>query len=222
MCLKWRWFCRKRTTVTSVTRDNQVEISDDEDDDVSIKEKPSNSLQMGVNHRSRFGQFPMISVKPVITNDIDTITEETIFNKLDQTLLIDPSTYFNLPIDNNVSDLRLEPGVSFLAYCNNMDYHDTTIPVIIPKGYYLDSRGQFTLNEEVWELKCPKCKQPIQGNNPQGIGFSKCNAEVKYRDVNEETGSFNFQVDMSTFTFTQLSRPGQIKFNFVKFIVNIL
>ena len=220
MCLILMWFCR--ITVTSVTRNNQVEISDDDDDDVSIKEKPSTSLQVGVDHRSKFGQFPMISVKPVITNDIDTITEETIFNKLDQTLLIDPSTYFNLPIDNNVSDLRLEPGVSFLAYCNNMDYHDTTIPVIIPKGYYLDSRGQFTLNEEVWELKCPKCKQAIQGNNPQGIGFSKCNVKVKYRDVNEETGSFNFQVDMSTFAFTQLSRPGQIKFNFVKFIVNIL
>ena len=210
-----------RTDLTRRTRDSQVEISDDEDDDVSIKEKPSNSLQVEVNHQLQLGRFPITS-KPVITSDIEMITEETIFNKLDQTLLIDLSTYFNLPIDNNVSDLRLEPGVSFLAYCNNMDYHDTTIPVIIPKGYYLDSGGQFTLNEEVWELKCPKCKQAIQGNNPQGIGFSKCNVKVKYRDANEETGSFNFQVDMSTFTFTQLSRPGQIKFNFVKFIVNIL
>ena len=214
-----RWLIRKRNTPTSIARDIQTEISDDEDDYAIKKQKQSNSRVARVNHQP---QFPTISVKPVIPDYTDTITEETIFNKLDQTLLIDPSTYFYLPIDSNVNSVRLEPGVSFLAYCNNMDYHDTTIPVVIPKGYYLDSRGQFTLNEEVWELTCPKCKQTIQGNNLQGIGFSKCNVETKYRDVNGERGSSNFQVDMITFAFTQLSQPGQIKFKFVKFIVHII
>ena len=321
MCIHWilllfRKSSKSKRTPTSVTRYNQFEISDDEDDDITTEQKPPNSLVAGVNNRE---QSPTVSVKleltgdidiiseetifnkpdqtllidssayfhlpidssvsksqpippspmecfpqqtatcddvpnttdirvshddhiesnsltkesqeqratpahykaPVTTDDKNTITEETVFNKLDQTLLIDSSAYFYLPIDSSVSNLKLEPGVSFLAYCNNMDYHDTTIPVIVPKGYYLDSRGQFTLNEEVWELACPKCKQPIQGNNPQGIGFSKCTVDVKYRDVNGERGSFNFQVDMSTFAFTQLNRPGHIKYSFVKFTVYI-
>ena len=213
-CCELFW---RRNTATSRARDNQTEYSNDEDNDVVTKQ-PSNSLLVGVNHPQ---QFPTISEKPVITNYIEMITE-TIFNNLDQTLLIDHSTYFRLTIDSSVSNLRLEPGVSFLAYCNNMDYHDTITPVIIPKGYYLDSRGQFTLNEEVWELNCPDCKQTIQGNNSQGIGFYKCKVEIKYRDVNGESGSFNFPVDMNTFAFTQLNQPGQIKFNFVKLIVHII
>ena len=158
----------------------------------------------------------------VIPDYTDTITEETIFNKLDQTLLIDPSTYFYLPIDSNVSSVRLEPGVSFLAYCNNMDYHDTIIPVVIPKGYYLDSRGQFTLNEEICELNCTVCKQEIIDSSPQGVGFRNCSVQVKYRDTDRKSNCFSFEVDGDNFAFAKLSQPGHVRYFYVRFQVNAL
>ena len=166
--------------------------------------------------------IPGLHKTPVLTNDIGTSTEEIIFNKLDQTLLIDHSTYFHLLIDNNVSNLKIEPGVSFLAYCNNMDYHDTTIPIIIPKGYYLGSRGQFHLNEEICELNCTICKQEIIDCSPQGIGFRNCTVQVKYRDTDRKTNCFSFDVNGDTFAFTKFSQPGHVRYFYVRFEVNTL
>ena len=105
MCIHWilllfRKSSKSKRTPTSVTRYNQFEISDDEDDDITTEQKPPNSLVAGVNNRE---QSPTVSVKLELTGDIDIISKETIFNKPDQTLLIDSSAYFHLPIDSSVS-----------------------------------------------------------------------------------------------------------------------
>ena len=165
---------------------------------------------------------PLQYDSPVIPSSIDMFTEESIFNNLDQTLLIDPSTYFYLPIDSSVSNLRLDSGVSFLSYCNNKDYHGTIIPVIIPKGYYLHYSGQFKLNEEICELNCPVCKQEIIDCSSQAIGFRNCTVQVKYRDTDGKTNSCTFDVNSDNFAFAKLSQLGHIRYYFVRFQVNAL
>ena len=114
MCIHWilllfRKSSKSKRTPTSVTRYNQFEISDDEDDDITTEQKPPNSLVAGVNNRE---QSPTVSVKLELTGDIDIISEETIFNKPDQTLLIDSSAYFHLPIDSSVRT-KSQHGLSY-------------------------------------------------------------------------------------------------------------
>ena len=111
MCIHWilllfQKSSKSKRTPTSVTRYNQFEISDDEDDDITTEQKPPNSLVAGVNNRE---QSPTVSVKLELTGDIDIISKETIFNKPDQTLLIDSSAYFHLPIDSSVRKSQLIP-----------------------------------------------------------------------------------------------------------------
>ena len=152
------------------------------------------------------------------SNNNDSI-ENTVFDRLDQTLLTNTSNYYFLEVsdNNNVDNMNIQSGVNFLAYCCNLEFHDAITPVIIPKGYYTDSNGQFTLTEELWELICPKCKQPISGNNVQGIGFRQCNVRVKYRYVDGVTDAIELDVDESNFSFAKLSPPGSVRYHFVKF-----
>ena len=206
--------CLPRQTATCDDVPNITDIRVSHDDHIE-----SNSL---TEESQEQHTTPAQYKAPVTTDDKNTITEETVFNKLDQTLLIDSSAYFYLPIDSSVSNLKLEPGVSFLAYCNNMDYHDTTIPVIVPKGYYLDSRGQFHLNEEICELNCNICKREIIDSSPQGIGFRNCTVQVKYRDTDRKSNCFSFVVNGDNFAFAKLSQPGHIRYHYVRFQVNAL
>ena len=150
-----------------------------------------------------------------------TDIESSIFDKLDQTLLTNPSNYYYLKVHDRVDNIDIQPGVNFLAYCSNLEFHDGFIPVIIPKGYYTNYNGQFTLNEELWELVCPKCKQPISGNNPQGIGFRQCNVRVKYRDVNRVTGAFTLNVPNDSFAFAKISQSGNVRYHYVKFQIEL-
>ena len=159
---------------------------------------------------------------PSIYRDIHDYIEKTIFANFYQTNLTISSTYYSLPlIDNSVNNMNIQSGVNFLAYCCSLEFYDRIIPVIIPKGYYTDSNGQFTLTEELWELICPKCKQPISGNNVQGIGFRQCNVRVKYRYVDGVTGEIELNVDESNFSFAKLSPPGSVRYHFVKFQIKI-
>ena len=159
---------------------------------------------------------------PSSFRDIHDYVEETIFSKFDQTNLTNSLNYYSLPLNDNLNTMDTQSGVNFLAYCNNLDFHDRIIAVIIPKGYYTDSGGQFTLNEELWELICPKCKQAISGNNVQGIGFNQCSVRVKYRFVDGVIGEVELKVDEGNFAFAKLSPPGNVRYFYVKFRIEIL
>ncbi|KAI6658367.1 hypothetical protein LOD99_11056 [Oopsacas minuta] len=198
---------------------------------MTLPSSESNQIPVLINHELESVSSPLDDYKHTIQEDFTPsalipnqdnkykFMKDSIFNKLNRTLLIDPSKYFKLKIDYNTNMLNLQPGVSFLAYCTNMEYHDTIIPVIIPKGYYTDSNGQFTLNEEVCELYCNVCKQIIMDDNPQGIGFRNCRVQVKYRDTNRVSDTFSFDVNEKTFAFSKFSQTGHVKYFYVRFHV---
>ena len=156
-----------------------------------------------------------IRVQPQNTDDnIDSWVETNIFKSLDQTLITNASSYVRL----NVGALNspIQSGVSFLAYCTNWDIHDKVLATIIPKQY-LESEGQFTLNEEVSELYCPVCKQNISENNSVGIGFRACTVSIKYRNTDGEVGQFTWTVGKDEFAFAKFSQPGNVKYFYVRF-----
>ena len=162
---------------------------------------------------------PVIAESPIKNSEIFIDIESSLFNKLDQTVLTNPSNYYYLKLDESFNELNVQPGVSFLAYCNSTEFHESILPtpVVISKGFYTDSNGLFTLNEELWELICPKCKQPISGNNAQGIGFRQCSVQIKYRDVNRVTGAFMVTAPNNIFAFAKISQSGNVRYNYVKF-----
>ena len=178
------------------------------------------------DHRTELDPAVIVSIieafYPSCYRNIHDYIEKTIFAKFDQTNLTISSTYYSLPlINSSVDNMNIQSGVNFLAYCCSLEFHDAITPVIIPKGYYTDSNGQFTLTEELWELICPNCKQPISGNNVQGIGFRQCNVQVKYRYVDGVTGEIELNVDERNFSFAKLSPPGSVRYHFVKFQIKI-
>ena len=168
---------------------------------------------------SETGVFFNASLTLSLPSDVYDYIENKIFARLDQTNLTNPSDYctllFGIDIDNNTMDIQ--PGINFLAYCNNLNFHDKIVAVVIPKGYYTDSNCQFTVNEELWELICPKCKQPISGNNLQGIGFSQCSVRIKYRLVDGVNDEIALKASYNEFSFAKLSPPGNVRYFYVKF-----
>ena len=156
----------------------------------------------------------LVNVQPI--NTISSWIDLHIFQKLDQTLITELSSFIRLQLPTTIS---IPPGATFLAYCSNI-IHDRIIPILIPKGFYPNSHGQFTLNEEVNELHCPFCKQRISNNNPVGIGFRDCIATIKYRDTDGRADQFYLKSDMNTFAFAKFSQPGCVRYYFVKFNVD--
>ena len=200
----------------------------------SLNERPAkqrrietdNKSDTNFNANSQFTISSSSDANPNITSlilschsDVYDYIEYKIFARLDQTNLTNPSDYctllFGIDIDNNTMDIQ--PGINFLAYCNNLNFHDKIAAVVIPKGYYTDSNCQFTVNEELWELICPKCKQPISGNNLQGIGFSQCCVRIKYRLVDGVNDEIALKASNNEFSFAKLSPPGNVRYFYVKF-----
>ena len=140
-----------------------------------------------------------------------------IFQQLDRTLIVKLSSLITLKPPSNVG---ISPGATFLAYCANTRIHDNVIPILIPKGFYPNSHGQFTLNEEVNELECPICRQMISNNNPVGIGFRDCVVTIKYRDTDGKADQFKLKSDKDTFAFAKFLQPGCVKYHFIKFIID--
>ena len=143
--------------------------------------------------------------------------DQHIFQQLDQTVIINPSSFIRLNFPQNIF---IPPGATFLAHCSDLKFHEKVIPILVSKGFYPNSHGQFTLNEEVNELYCPTCKQRISNNNPVGIGFRDCVVTIKYRDTEGKADQFNLTSDKDTFAFAKFSQHGNVKYNFIKFNVD--
>ena len=140
--------------------------------------------------------------------------ETNIFKSLDHTLITKPSSYLRLNV--GALNIPIQSGVSFLAYCTNIEIHDEIFSTVIPKQY-LESEGQFSLNEEVSELYCPVCKQNISENNSVGIGFRACTVSIKYRNTDGKVDQFTLTVDRDEFAFAKFSQPGNVKYFYVRF-----
>ena len=156
--------------------------------------------------------------QPMLTNS--SYIRDYIFKEFDATLLTSPSKYHTLSLDGNARALNILPGASFIACCSNVNYHDSITPVIINKGFYPDSNGLFTLNEEVSE--CGICKQIISDQNSIGIGFTNCKVVIKYRDTRQVADTFSLEAGRDVFKFAKFSLDGDTKFYFVKFNIDKL
>lgn len=208
-CFQWffsilRWFfcCKQITEDTNHDVENTHTSPHDSNSVTNIQTETPTS-----NHK--------IQVQPQDTDDnTQSWVETNIFKPLDQTLMTKPSSYVRLNVVT--TDTPIQSGVSFLALCTNVEIHDRVFSTLIPKQY-LESEGQFTLNEEVSELYCPVCKQSISEYNSVGIGFRACTVSIKYRNTDGEFDQFTLTVGEDEFAFAKFSQPGDVKYFYVRF-----